>query len=115
MTGATLVDITEIAKGWFNFLYEEVCLDDFNYELACTIFNEDFVDMELFIVDLYQKGVLTDGRFDNSRYLYDYIYENVLEHLIDPINRLLGRRAILLNVKVLVVRREVESVLAIFT
>lgn len=113
MNGLMLLDITNIAKKWFSFL-DEQGIHGYDYELALSMFNREYDDIELFFEDLSRKGLLHDDLSEDHRYLYDYIYENVREILIDPIVDNIGNR-LLVNVRVFTIKGEPTTVFAIFS
>lgn len=113
MNDSVIMDITHRAKEWFAFL-DEQDIGGYDYELALSMFNREYDDVELFFEDLARKGLIEKDYIDDHDYLYDNICENVKEILIDPIVDNIGKR-LLLNVRVFTIKGEPSTVFGIFS
>lgn len=112
MKNSVLLDITNVACEWFTFL-DDLGISGYDYELAVSIYNREYDDVGLFFEDMSRKGLLHSDLVDDKQYLYDYIYENVEELLIDPIHSIIGNR-LLINVKVFTIKGKPSTVFGIF-
>lgn len=89
LMGMVMVDITEPAMKWVKFIKEELAIDTFPIDLALMIYNKEYIHIQTFLnsMDIVPSDYEQDNR---DFYLYDFIFENIEEHLSDSIDDILN-------------------------